>query len=304
MDTTLEKSEILDKRANSSSSSPVHLNAGLAVKKYWNKFIQLNTTCIRQHTKQKSENKSYAPNSSSTPTPTLQAKTNNSAIRKSSSYDLPPQANHQHRKIADETSNKFVQTIETAFVPCDSCAKVQSNLKQNADQLINMCHYQNIVSQVGKFRSSLMANQIVGGWLNGQDLEKWLLEQDKDLNRIAKQLEYLGKNNELLKAKLTESEENLSKTKNVEKDLRKNLKDEENIRTTTVKHYEKKLQDQKFEMQSTINSLENELKQLKELKLNLEERIEHFKSLNDNNEKIINELSECYISILIFFPLK
>ncbi len=52
-------------------------------------------------------------------------------------------------------------------MPCSSCAKVQKNLQQNADLLINMCHYQNIVSYVGKFRSTLMSTQLVGGWLNG-----------------------------------------------------------------------------------------------------------------------------------------
>jgi hypothetical protein len=69
-----------------------------------------------------------------------------------------------------------------------------------------MCHYQNITSQVGKYRSSLLSNQLSGGWLSGADLDKWLVEQDKDLTRIAKQLDYLTKNNELIQAKLNDNE--------------------------------------------------------------------------------------------------
>lgn len=110
------------------------------------------------------------------------------------------------RMVSGEVSTKSVQTLETAFVPCESCAKIQTNLKQNADLLINMCHYQNINSQVGKYRASLMSNQLVGGWLSGPDLEKWLIEQDKDLNRISKQLDFLTKNNELIQSKLKENE--------------------------------------------------------------------------------------------------
>lgn len=110
------------------------------------------------------------------------------------------------KSVSTDVSSKSVQTLETAFVPCESCAKIQTNLKQNADLLINMCHYQNITSQVGKYRASLMSNQLVGGWLSGPDLEKWLIEQDKDLNRISKQLDFLTKNNELMQTKLKENE--------------------------------------------------------------------------------------------------
>ena len=108
--------------------------------------------------------------------------------------------------IAAEVGYKSTQTNETSFVPCESCAKVQTNLKANADQLINMCHYQDIQSSVGKFRASLMASQLVGGWLSGPELERWLQEQDKDLGRIGKQLEFMTKNNQMLRAKLAENE--------------------------------------------------------------------------------------------------
>ena len=200
-------------------------------------------------------------------------------------------AHHNSKKIAEEVSSKSVQTQETAFVPCESCAKVQTNLKQNADQIINMCHYQNIASQVGKFRTSLMANQLIGGWLNGPDLEKWLIEQDKDLNKIAKQLEFLSKNNELLKTKMSENEANMERITNNEKEIKKSLKEEQDLRSITMKQYEKKISDQKTELQAKISSLENDIKTFNQLKISLEQKYESLKNLNDNNEKIIVELS-------------
>lgn len=217
--------------------------------------------------------------------------------------DLPPKpskptlngkessSSSSNEKIANEVSTKWVQTNETAFVPCESCAKIQNNLKQNADNIINICHYQNINSQVGKFRTTLMANQLVGGWLNGDDLNKWLLEQDKDLTRIGKQLEFLSKNNELLKTKLAENESLVTKMTNAEKDLKKALKEEQETKNITVKQYEKKLTDQKYELNRKIAALDAEVANLNKIKATLEEKYETLKNLNENNEKIIIELS-------------
>jgi DNA repair exonuclease SbcCD ATPase subunit len=204
--------------------------------------------------------------------------------------------------ISAESHTKSVQTNETAFVPCESCAKVQANLKQNADQLINICHYQNLPSQVGKYRSSLNGSQLTGGWLNGPDMDKWLAEQDKDLAKIGKHLEFVSKNNELLKVKLSESEAAGQKYVTLEKELKKTLKDEQELRTIQMKQYEKKIADQKAELQAKIASLETELGQLKAIKVNLEQKFESLKNLNDNNEKIIVELSK--ISFVYFLVSK
>jgi hypothetical protein len=213
----------------------------------------------------------------------------------------PKAVSSEKESISSEVHSKGVQTNETAFVPCESCAKVQANLKQNADQLINMCHYQNIVSQVGKYRSSLNGNQLASGWLNGNDLERWLTEQDKDLGKIANHLEFVSKNNDLLKDKLSETETAMQKFSTVEKEMKRTLKDEQELRTIQMKQYEKKLADQKSELQAKIASLETELGQLNAVKNNLEQRFESMKNLNDNNEKIIIELSKLNNPISIIF---
>ena len=176
-------------------------------------------------------------------------------------------------------------------MPCEACAKVQTNLKQNADLLINMCHFQNIQSQVGKYRASLMANQLAGGWLSGSDLEKWLIEQDKDLNKISKQLEYLSKNNDLLKTKIIDNEAFIQKLQESDKDLKKMLKEEQESQSITMKQYEKKLSEQKNDLQTKLKNLELENKTLCDLKNSLDQKYEKLTNLHENNEKIIVELS-------------
>ena len=205
------------------------------------------------------------------------------------------------KSISIDVGSKSTQTNETAFVPCESCAKVQTNIKQNADQLINMCHYQNLQSHVGKYRASLMGNQLIGGWLNGDDVEKWLVEQDKDLAKISKQLEFLTKNNELLKSKLSETETNVSKLQLSEKELKKSLKEEEDSRAIMMKQYEKKISDQKSELDNKINSLQVEISNMDEINKDLEQKFKSLKASNENNENIIIEISK---DILIYNMVK
>jgi hypothetical protein len=76
-----------------------------------------------------------------------------------------------------------------------------------------------------------------------------------------------------------------------EKELKKTLKEEQESRVITTKQYEKKLTDQKSELNGKILSLESDLTNLKKIKTSLEEKYEALKNLNDNNEKIIVELS-------------
>ncbi len=202
------------------------------------------------------------------------------------------QVKHKPPSISSEIAFKSTQTAESSFVPCDSCAKIQTNLKNNADQLINMCHYQGIQSRVGKYRASLLSDQILGGWLSGSELEKWLEEQDKDLERISKQLEFLGKNNSLIKTKLEEKESELDRANKAKETLRKEAKDLGEEKVVLMKQYEKRLMEQKLEMESKIGKLEKEIGSLGDLKKSLDEKYENLKKLYENNENIIAELTE------------
>jgi len=155
-----------------------------------------------------------------------------------------------------------------------------------------MCHYQGIQSRVGKYRASLLSDQILGGWLSGSELEKWLEEQDKDLERISKQLEFLGKNNSLIKTKLEEKESELDRANKAKETLRKEAKDLGEEKVVLMKQYEKRLMEQKLEMESKIGKLEKEIGSLGDLKKSLDEKYENLKKLYENNENIIAELTE------------
>ncbi len=137
-----------------------------------------------------------------------------------------------------------------------------------------------------------MSDRLVGGWLSGPELDKWLGEQDKDLGRIGKQLEFLNKNNGLLKAKLEEKETELGRLGAARDTLRKEVKEAGEEKAVLMRQYERRLAEQKGEMEGRIGQLEKEVGSLGDLKKSLDEKYENLKRLYENNESIIGELTE------------
>ena len=90
---------------------------------------------------------------------------------------LPAESN-----IAKDNSNKSSQTLETAFVPCESCHKVQGSFKAIADSMSSLCKTQGIPSATAKYRKQLQSLD----WYSANDLSRWSVEQNKDLDRINK----------------------------------------------------------------------------------------------------------------------
>lgn len=96
---------------------------------------------------------------------------------------LPPITPHPAEpSIAKDNSNKSSQTVETAFVPCESCHRVQLNFKAVGDAMGNLCKSQGLPSALTKFRRQLKGID----WYSANDLMRWSVEQAKDLERIDK----------------------------------------------------------------------------------------------------------------------
>ena len=96
---------------------------------------------------------------------------------------LPPisPSNGEH-SIAKDNSNKSSQTLETAFVPCEPCLRVQNSFKSVADCMGNLCKAQGLPSSVAKYRKQLKGIE----WYSANDLNRWSVEQNKDLDRVNK----------------------------------------------------------------------------------------------------------------------
>jgi hypothetical protein len=262
-----------DSRPPTTKSTVSRLSVGLAVKKFWSKLTHLSTVNRQLANQISSSNTKQLGNSSKSSVASLKV------------------AKAEENNISKELSCKCIQTNETAFVPCDACAKIQTHLKQQADLIFNLCHFQNISSCLSKFRSSL-GSQIVSGWLNSSDLERWMNEQEKDLNKISKNIEYLNKNNLLLKTKINEVESSLTKALNTEKDLKAKLKEEKDTIGIQMRQYEKKLADQREEFESKIRKIEGDLLNMTKIKESLDAQVTSLEDINKKYEQTIEDLSK------------
>ena len=173
-----------------------------------------------------------------------------------------------------------------------ACAQqAQTGLQQSADQIINMCHFHNLASNVAKYRMSLQT-QTAESWLNADEMREWTSEQSKDLARLAAHMDVLVKSNEALKARLAECESLQGKMASAEKELKKSIRDEQDIRATLVRQYEKKLADQRGELDKHKAKLESELKQLQAANEQLTNGYDNAKWLIAKNEKSSQEMSK------------
>lgn len=95
---------------------------------------------------------------------------------------LPPASRVTDPQIAKDNSNKSSQTLQTAFVPCEYCHKVQTSLKSVGDSISHMCKTQGVVSSLSKYRKQLKGID----WYSANDLARWSVEQEKDTDRLNK----------------------------------------------------------------------------------------------------------------------
>uniref|UniRef100_A0A1I8HPD7 Coiled-coil domain-containing protein 157 n=1 Tax=Macrostomum lignano TaxID=282301 RepID=A0A1I8HPD7_9PLAT len=151
----------LPAEAGQSSGSQTHAGGsslGLAAKKFWNRMGQMSLL-VRQLTdearlselRQQQQKEEVSQN-----------------VVKSNKTDQSP------IRSAVPNSTKSCQTVETAFVPCDSCSEVQHGFSRISAHLSALCEKERLPSSLRIYRAQLQqANGgFDGDWLAASDLER------------------------------------------------------------------------------------------------------------------------------------
>ena len=107
------------------------------------------------------------------------------------------------KDISTDEYNKASQTIKTAFVPCEGCDRVQKNLRELGRELIIVCRSQGLPSSLEHHMDEVAQLD----WLTHHDVSRWVSEQNKDLARIKKHLEYLMSTIQPLKENLAREQD-------------------------------------------------------------------------------------------------
>lgn len=135
--------------------------------------------------------------------------------------------------ISRDECNKSTQTIETAFVPCESCNSVQKCFRDTGNALVSMCQSQGLPSSLSKVKSQLSSLD----WMTGNDVMRWSAEQNKDIERLNKHLSQFNALQTAMEAEKGKS--NKLSQKNVDYD--KEIKLEREAKNLQQKHYESKI---------------------------------------------------------------
>ena len=107
-------------------------------------------------------------------------------------------------KVLDNTcnvSNSSTQTYETAFVPCETCAKMQENVMYVGSSVISVCESLGLPSSLSK-QKKLLKNSI----MTASNVSRWTNEEDRDLKRINEYLDKLFMQIKPLEQQLHESQ--------------------------------------------------------------------------------------------------
>ena len=190
--------------------------------------------------------------------------------------------------IAKDGCNKSCQTLETAFVPCESCERVQINLREVGDNVINVCQTQGLPSSLHKYR-----NQIQGlGWFSANDVARWCAEQNKDIQRINKHLESLYATIDPLKSDLNDIEKKNKKLENKMADFDKAIQREKETQSATMRLHDVKMKEMEKKSSESLAAVQKTNDQLEKSKTELENQVTSIKSELNKQENLLKELGK------------
>ena len=192
-------------------------------------------------------------------------------------------------KTCQESST---QTYDTAFIPCEACARTQQNLIEVGSMVIKVCESQGLPSSLAKqkklLRQSLMA---------AADVSRWTSEQNQDLGRINDHLDNLYAQINPLEEKLSRSKQACSNLEKQIKDLEKQLSDEHSQvqqKEEDFKEQLNKIVSEKDQLLSDAEKVNNDLVKgkdvLQDMVVKLEEKKKKYKETVKTLGKVINSL--------------
>ena len=192
-------------------------------------------------------------------------------------------------KTCQESST---QTYDTAFIPCEACARTQQNLIEVGSMVIKVCESQGLPSSLAKqkklLRQSLMA---------AADVSRWTSEQNQDLGRINDHLDNLYAQINPLEEKLGRSKQACTNLEKQIKDLEKQLSDEHSKvqrKEDDFKEQLNKVIAEKDQLLSDAEKLNNDLVKgkdvLQDMVVKLDEKKKKYKETVKTLGKVINSL--------------
>ena len=237
--------------------------------------------------------------------PSVVSSANKSIVDSSNSYetgDIPVSV--VQAAMSKSVSNAATQTFDTAFVSCEACAHTQQNLIDVGTAMIALCESQGLPSSLAKQKKQLKKSLMAVA-----DISRWKTEQNRDIERINKHLEFLYNEIEPLKLELEKSRQLNRKFREQVKEQKGSKERAEMELVDKEKEFVLKMDMLSQEHNKNEGVLQEELKVLMKGKANIEDRLAVIEKENINRKKQNHHLGLCTFhslntSIAIFFNHK
>ncbi|CAH1802625.1 unnamed protein product [Owenia fusiformis] len=284
-----------------------NMSIGLVVKKYWNKTVQMQTLITQLKSENKSKNRQIS-NLEATIAELKQTQTNNtiggtkaplsaaqllinsnSTASTGSNTSLNSTPKGSVFDISNDAYHKCSQTVETAFVPCESCDKVQKCLNESAVVIEQVCNSQGLPSSLRKFRQTQIPDF---DWLTANDVTRWTKEQNKDLNRINKHLDHLLSTIEPLKKDLSKNIESRKKLEQKVANFDHELELEKESQSAQMKQHKTRLVQIEKDNTEALNLLNREKTEIWREKSELEGQLDDYKNQLQQKETELQSIEE------------
>jgi len=202
-----------------------------------------------------------------------------------------PSSRRTPQSISRDESNKSCQTIETAFVPCEACLRVQESLQSIGDSVTQMCVSQELPSCLAKYRHQMADVE----WLTANDIARWSAEQNKDLARATKHLEQLHATIDPLKGELAKERKKTNDLEAKLSALAVDCKREKQMQTAQQKQFATKMKEVEQEMTERASVTQRQKEALERGKEELHRQVEDMKTELRRQTEMLTELGEYHI---------
>uniref|UniRef100_UPI00398EE36D coiled-coil domain-containing protein 157 isoform X2 n=1 Tax=Pristiophorus japonicus TaxID=55135 RepID=UPI00398EE36D len=285
------------------------MSVGLVVKKYWSSMLKLGT--FHQQKKLVAEDlsklqsdlmnsKTEIDRLKNCSSVTLNSSSSTSSIKSTGTIHSQVSATPMHAAlgnaprnstsaIATDTRSIGSQTVESALVPCDACARTQATLKKVSNSIVTICHNQNIPSALSRFQE-VVKETLGDGMMTATDVAYWASEQNKDLVRISKHLTELMNCINPLKAELQATAEQQSQMKKKIDNFNKELEKEKEQQLLKIKEFDNQMEMMNRSNSETVAKLESDKEMLRKGSATLQERLSIVKEEVKGQHVLIRDL--------------
>ncbi|XP_065054764.1 coiled-coil domain-containing protein 157-like [Rhopilema esculentum] len=182
--------------------------------------------------------------------------------------------------VSKMLTNVATQTFDTAFVSCEACARMQQNLIDVGTAMISLCESQGLPSSLAKQKKMLKKSLMAA-----TDVSRWTIEQNRDIERINKHLEYLYSRIEPLRTDLEKSRQTCKKLKEQVKELSDGKIGIEKDLVEKEVNFNKKISVLANQHEKSESKLKKELEQLKTDKEQVDCLYDKLESENKSRKK-------------------